>query len=157
MAIPIIPDGAALPYYELVEPQLQDRDIQDGGEDLKSIFYTHKIGDVEIGTMRRRTHRTSTGDKAPVAGELARVSVTIRLLLALGMRDGSVIIDRAKEIASQRWIDCDMVIDGELVDAQKWQQDGWCALIYLTPTLIIYAILPDDGMAEPIQLAGLVS
>jgi hypothetical protein len=155
MTIPAIPDGAALPYYELVEPQLPDRDIQDGGEDLKSAFYTHADGDVQIGTMRRRTHRTSTGEKAPVAEELARVSVAIRLLLELGMKDGSAITDRAKEIASQQWIDSDMVIDGELVDAQRWRQDGWSAVIHLTPTLIIYAILPDDEIAGPIQVAQL--
>ncbi len=50
-----------------------------------------------------------------------------------------------------------MVIDGELVDAQRWQQDGWSVVMYLTPTLIIYAVLPDDEMADPIQLAQLVS
>jgi hypothetical protein len=157
MTILEVADGTALPYYELVEPRLPDRDAQDGGEDLKSVFYTHTEGDVEIGTMRRRTHRTSTGEKAPVAEELARVSVAIRLLLELGMKDGSAITDRAKEIASRQWIDCDMVIDGELVDAQRWQQDGWSVVTHLTPTLIIYAILPDDEMTGPIELAQLVS
>ncbi|HEV3323781.1 MAG TPA: hypothetical protein VG147_16515 [Solirubrobacteraceae bacterium] len=49
-----------------------------------------------------------------------------------------------------------MVIDGELVDAQRWQQDGWSVVTHLTPTLIIYAILPDDEMAGPIELAQLV-
>jgi hypothetical protein len=135
---------------------LPDRETKDGGEDIKSVFYTHTDGDVEIGTMRRRTHRTSAGEKAPIAEQPARVSVVVRLLLERGMRDGSIIIDRAKEIAAQRWIDCDMVIDGELVDAQRWQQDGWSVVTHLTPTLIIYAILPDDEMAGPIELAQLV-
>jgi hypothetical protein len=157
MTIPEVPDGTTLPYYELVRPQLPDRDIQDGGEDLKSVFYTHTDGDAEIGTMRRRTHRMSTGEKAPVAEELARVSVATRLLLELGMKDGSAITDRAKEIAAQQWMDCDMVLDGELVNAQKWQQDGWSVVMYLTPTLIIYAILPDDSMTGAMQLAQLIT
>lgn len=156
MTIAEVPDGAGLPYYELVRPRLPDRETKDGGGDLKSIFYTHAEGDVEIGTIRRRTRRTATGEKASVGEENARESVAISLLLGLGMRDSLAVTDQAKHIASQRWIDCDMIVDGEQLKAQRWRQDGWSAVMYLTPTLIIYAILPDDEITEPIQLARVV-
>jgi hypothetical protein len=157
MAIREVPDGGDLPYYDLLEPRLAGREAKDGGPDIKTIYYPIAENYLEIGVIRRRTHRTVDGEKAPLDEELAKENVAVRLQLSLGTPDASSIDAVAKEIASKPWFDCDLAIDGQSVRGCRWRQDGWSAVIYLTPTLIIYAILPDDGMAEPIQLAQLVS
>lgn len=156
MAIREVPDGVDLPYYDLLEPQLAGREVKDGGPDIKTIYYPLADSYLEIGAIRRRTHRTVKGEKAPLDEELAKENVAVRLQLSLGTPDASSIDAVAKGIAAQPWLDCDLTIDGESVRGCRWRQDGWSVVVYLTPTLIIYVILPDDEIADPIQLAQLV-
>ncbi len=156
MTIPDIPDGAALPYYDLAEPRLVNREIKDGGSDIKTVEYPLADHYLQIGVVRRRTYRTLSGEKAPIDEKYAREDVAVRFQLMLGGRDGSDVIHRAKEMAAQPWLDCDLIIDDESVQGCRWRQDDWSVLMHLTPTLIIYAILPDDEMGNPVRLARLI-
>jgi hypothetical protein len=155
MTIPEIPDGATLPHYDLVGPRLANREVIDGGSDIKTVEYPLAEHYLQIGVVRRRTCRTSTGEKAPIGEEYAKENVAVRFQLTLGVPDGSDVIHLAKEIAAQQWQAYPLVIDGEQVHAHRWRQDGWSAVMYLTPTLIIYAILPDDHITQPIRLGRL--
>ncbi len=152
MTIPEIPDGATLPHYDLVEPRLANREVIDGGPDIKVVEYPLDKHYLQIGVVRRRTCRTSTGEKAPIDEEYAKENVAVRFQLTIGVREGADVIHVAKEIAAQQWQDCPVVIDGELVHAHRWRQDGWSVIMYLTPTLIIYAIVPDDLLSQTISL-----
>jgi hypothetical protein len=157
MAIREVPDGVDLPYYDLVEPQPADREVKDGGHDIKIISYPVADNHLEIGVIRRRTHRTTRGEKAPLDEELAKENIAVRLQLSLGTPDASSVDVIAKEIAAQPWLDCDLTIDDESVRGCRWRQDGWSAVMYLTPTLIIYVILPDDQVVQPVRLRQLAS
>lgn len=153
MTIPEIPDGAVLPYYDLTESRLTNREVKDGGADIKTVYYPITGQYLQIGVVRRRTHRTITGGKAPIDEDLAKEDVAARFQMALGVQDVSVMEIVSQEIAVQTWLDCDLIIDGESVRGCRWQQDDWSVVMYLTPTLIIYVILPNDHLTQPVRLS----
>jgi hypothetical protein len=154
VVIPEVRDGATLPYYDLAESRLAGREVQDGGPDIKCVFYPLADHDVQIGVVRRRTGRDLSGQKIPIGEVYAKENVFIRFQLALGGRDVSAIETLSKEVI-QQWLDCDLIIDGEVMQACRWGQDEWSVVMYLTPTLIIYAITPDDQVPQPIRLTKL--